>query len=307
MMRVYNEFRYIMDIDDIAVFVAAQAGGSLASAARQLGITAMAASRKLASLEHELGARLMHRTTRAVSLTPEGEDFLPLARTMLDAAEEARGILTPTGRSAQGRLRATAPAAFGRLGIMPLIPSLMREHPELRIELLMSDEVIDLNSAGIDVAIRIAPLRDSELVARPLAVNPRVLCAAPSYLAARAAPQLLSDLTEHECLALSNMQYWPFVDGKQERSVRVDGRFVCSSVEGVRTACVQGLGIALLTVWDIQRELSDGTLVSIGLSDVQPQELSIWALLPTRKYVPQRVRVFLDALERSLTNMQGGA
>ncbi len=290
-----------MNITDIAVFVAANAGGSLASAARQMGMTPMAVSRGLAALERELGVRLMHRTTRSVSLTPEGEEFLPYARTILDASEEARGTLTPASRGATGLLRVTAPAAFGRIGVMPLIPLLLEQNPAMRIELQLSDTIVDIAGSGIDVAIRIAPLRDSELVARALAPNPRVLCATPAYLQRHGAPKVLADLEGHSCVRLSNMAHWPFIVGDQTRAVRVDGRFLCSSIEGVRTACLQGLGLALLTYWDVRGELTDGSLVAIDLNDAQPQQLSIWAVLPTRKYVPMRVRVFLEALEQSLT------
>jgi DNA-binding transcriptional LysR family regulator len=291
-----------MDINDVAVFVAAHSGGSLASAARQLGRTPMAVSRGLAALERELGVRLMHRTTRAVALTPEGEEFLPFARTILDAADEAHGTLRPASRGAAGLLRVTAPAAFGRIGVMPLIPRLLDDNPALRIDLMLSDAIVDIAGSGIDVAIRIAPLRDSALVARALAPNPRVLCATPDYLQRHGVPGVLADLEQHSCLPLSNMAYWPFVVGDQIRSVRIDGRFQCSSIEGVRTACLQGLGLALLTYWDVRAELGNGSLVAIALRDAHPQQLSIWAVLPTRKYVPRRVRVFLEALEHSLAD-----
>lgn len=289
-----------MDLKNIAVFHAAATGGSLAHAARQLDMTPMAVSRRLAALEDDLGVRLLHRTTRAIALTPEGEEFLPYARTMLDAAEEAKGMLQPSAQGAKGILRITAPAAFGRIVIMPLIVGLLEANPELRIDLQLTDSVVDIAGSGIDVAIRIAPLKDSEMVARQIAPNPRVMCAAPMYLEHMGTPTTLEELNRHARIRLANMPLWPFVSGGQPRLVRTEGRFVCNSVEGVRTACVQGMGIAMLTYFDVRAELESGLLVAIQLTDAQPEGLSVWALTPTRRYIPMRVRTFLDALENSL-------
>lgn len=289
-----------MDLKNIAVFHAAATGGSLAHAARQLDMTPMAVSRRLAALEDDLGVRLLHRTTRASSLTPEGEKFLPYARTMLDAAEEAKGSLRPGAHGAKGILRITAPAAFGRIAIMPLVPSLLETNPELQVDLQLTDAVVDIAGSGIDVAIRIAPLKDSELVARQIAPNPRVLCASPDYLGHRGAPGTLEELHRHACIRLANMPQWPLVSGGQVRLVRTEGRFVCNSVEGVRTACVQGLGIAMLTYFDVRAELESGLLLPIELADARPEELSVWAVMAARRHLPMRVRTFLDLLEKSL-------
>jgi DNA-binding transcriptional LysR family regulator len=289
-----------MDIKNVAVFYAAATGGSLAHAARQLDLTAMAVSRRLATLEHDLGVRLLHRTTRAISLTPEGEEFLPYARTMLDASDEALSALQPSATGAKGILRVTAPAAFGRIGVMPIMPALLEANPELRVDLQLTDSMVDLAASGIDVAIRIAPLKESELIAKLVTPNPRVLCASPAYLKRMGVPQKLDDLSGHDRIRLTSMPRWPFVVEGQVRWVRPEGRFFCNSVEGVRTACVQGMGIAMLSYFDLRTELADGSLVVINLSDAQPEELSIWAIMPTRRYLPMRVRVFLESLERSL-------
>lgn len=289
-----------MDLKNIAVFHSAATGGSLAHAARQLDMTPMAVSRRLVALEEELGVRLLHRTTRAISLTPEGEEFLPYARTMLDAAEEAKGALQPSAQGAKGILRITAPAAFGRIVIMPLIPTLLETNPELRVDLQLTDSVVDIAGSGIDVAIRIAPLKDSELVARQIAPNPRVICASPMYIRHMGAPKTLEELNQHTSIRLTNMPQWPLVSGGQVRLVRTAGRFVCNSVEGVRTACVQGMGIAMLTYFDVRAELEEGLLLPIELADAQPEDLSVWAVIATRRYIPTRVRTFLEVLEKSL-------
>lgn len=151
-----------MDTDAIAVLVAAAAAGSLSAAARRLGIPPMVATRRLAALERDLGVRLMHRTTRALSLTPEGQTFLPFAQAMVEGEAAARASLGPGGSGrASGLLRLSAPASLGRKVIAPMIPRLLQAHPELRIDLELTDRLVDLVSSGLDLAVRIAQLRDN--------------------------------------------------------------------------------------------------------------------------------------------------
>jgi DNA-binding transcriptional LysR family regulator len=289
-----------MDMKEVAVLVAIAGAGSLSGAARRLGMTPMSVSRRLAALEQTLGVRLIHRTTRSVSLTAEGEAFLPYAQTMLEAEEAARATVAPDQATAHGVLKITSPAVFGRTVIAPLIPQLLAEHPDLKIDLHLSDHIVDIAGSGIDLAIRIAPLRDSGLIARQLAINPRVLCAAPDYLHTHGSPVHSTDLSRHSCLTLSGVQHWSFMQDGHICALRVDGRLSSSSLEGIRTACLQGLGLAQLTYWDVHEELASGALVALALADLQPQALSVWALLPTRHYVPVRVKVFLDLLAARL-------
>ncbi|MGN2413198.1 LysR family transcriptional regulator [Pseudomonas syringae] len=296
-----------MQISDIEVFVAIASSKSLSEAARRLGLSPMAVSRRLASLENDVGVRLVHRTTRSVSLTPEGEVFLPHAKTMLEASETARSMLKADAGSASGVLRVTAPSVFGQTVIMPLLPVLMLENPALRIDLTLSDSIVDIAGLGIDVAIRIATIRDSALVARSLAPNPRVVCASRDYLARLGKPTVLDDLRHHQCIALHAMPYWPFTRDGEAVTIRAQGSFSANSVEAVRTACKQGLGLAMLTYWDIQQEIREGSLQQIDLEDVIPEQLSITAVLPTRQRVPQRVRLFIDRLEAELQMKHAGA
>lgn len=289
-----------METRDLAVLAAAASAGSLSAAARRLGLTPMAASRRLAALERDCGARLLHRTTRSVALTAEGEALLPYAQAMLEAEEAARAALSPGQLCATGLLRATAPAAFGRKVVVPLMPELLAAQPGLRIDLQLTDAVVDIVGEGFDVAIRIAPLRDSGLIARRLAPNPRLLCASPAYLAARGTPAVLADLADHDCVRLTGVTHWPFRSGATSRNVRIEGRFTSSSIEGVHEACRRGLGLALLSYWDVKDELAAGRLASVALGDAEPQDLSIWALYPTARYAPPKLRVFLAALERGL-------
>ncbi|RMN28255.1 Transcriptional regulator, LysR family [Pseudomonas coronafaciens pv. zizaniae] len=289
-----------MQISDVEVFAAIASGRSLSDAARRLGLSPMAVSRRLAALENDLGVRLVHRTTRSVSLTPEGEVFLPHAKTMLDANETARATLKADAGTASGILRVTAPSVFGQTVIMPMLPALMLENPALSIDLTLSDSIVDIAGLGIDVAIRIATIRDSALVARSLAPNPRVVCASPDYLARRGMPLVLDELRHHQCIALQAMPFWSFTRHGEPVTVRALGSFSANSVEAVRTACRQGMGLAMLTYWDVQQEINEGSLRRVDLEDVIPEQLSVTAVLPTRQRVPHRVRLFIDRLEAEL-------
>lgn len=289
-----------MQIPEVEVFSAIAASGSLSDAARRLGLSPMTVSRRLASLERELGVRLVHRTTRSVSLTSEGEVFLPYANTILEAEESARTMLKANAGTASGVLRVTAPTVFGQAVIMPLIPSLLADNPALEVDLTLSDSIVDIVGMGIDLAIRIATLQDSELVARPLAPNPRVLCASPDYLARHGRPSTLDELKTHQCIALHGMPCWSFVQRGEVVAIRAEGAFSANSVEAVRAASKNGLGLAMLTYWDIRNELSDGSLVQVELDDAVSEQLSITAVLPTRRQIPYRVQAFLERLEVAL-------
>lgn len=289
-----------MQISDVEVFSAIAESGSLSAAARRLGLSPMTVSRRLATLEGELGVRLFHRTTRSVSLTAEGETFLPFATTLLEASEGARVSLKSNAGTASGVLKVTAPSVFGQSVIMPLIPDLLAEHPALRVDLTLSDSIVDIVGLGMDVAIRIATLRDSALIARPLAPNPRVLCASPAYLKHHGIPATMDALSGHRRIALHGMPYWPFMRDGDAVAIRAEGVFSANSVEAVRAASRQGLGVAMLTYWDVRDDLDAGTLRLIELQDVSPEQLYITAILPTRQHVPHRVGVFLERLESVL-------
>jgi len=292
-----------MQTTDIRIFLAVAAAGSLSAAGRNLDVAVMQVSRRIAALESELGVRLFHRTTRSISLTAEGEALLPYARTISDADESALRELRPQAARVSGTLRLTAPSVFGQSIVMPLLPGLLEKHPEMNVDLNLSDQVIDIVGQGLDLAIRVATLGDSELVARIVAPNPWVICAAPRYLSAYGGPTTLklADLDHHQCVLLQPVLRWPLLVDGQLQKRRVHGRVTANSVEAVRTAAIQGFGLTMLAYWDVASELSSGALVQLELQDAEMEELSVWAVTPTRKYVPARVKVFLDTLQEVLT------
>jgi DNA-binding transcriptional LysR family regulator len=183
-----------MNLSDVALFSSIVSAGSLSGAGRQMGMSPMAVSRRLAALEQELGVRLVHRTTRSVALTTDGETFLPLAQAMLDAKDAAVAAFSERHDGLSGVLKVTAPNLIGRSSVVPLAVKLMAGNPRLHVDLTLSDGVIDIVASGIDVAIRVAPLQMSELVAVKLVDNPRILCAAPDYIEVHGAPESLGDL-----------------------------------------------------------------------------------------------------------------
>jgi len=288
---------------DLRIFLSVHTAGSLSAAARQLDLAPMQISRRVAALEQEMGVRLFHRTTRSVSLTTEGEAFLPYARQITDAEDGAHMELRPSAIRVMGVLRMTAPSVFGQSIVLPLISDLLQLYPELRVDLDLSDKVVDIVGSGLDLALRVAPLADSELVARKMAENPRVLCAAPRYLEQYGVPKTCTELHSHHCIVLQSVPRWPLMINGELQRLRMPWHISTSSVDAVRTAALLGMGMAMLTYWDVVQQLKDGSLVQVQLSDATMEDLSVWAVTSTRRFQPARVKVFLDALQTRLAGV----
>jgi DNA-binding transcriptional LysR family regulator len=288
-----------MDTDAVAVMVDAALAGSLAGAARRLCISPMVATRRLAALEQDLGVRLFHRTTRSMSLTPEGEAFLPYAQALVEGELAARANLRATKEGVSGTLRINTSTAFGRKLIAPIVPRLLRSHPSLRIDMVLTDEVVDISGTGMDLAIRFSEPRENSLVARPIGISPRILVAAPSYIEEFGRPRTAADLKLHACLTLSGSTHWPFrVDGR-ERQVPIDVRLTATA-DALHDACLHGAGITLLSHWNVRENLRDGTLVRIDLDGASAGDHTIWVVYPTAKLVLPKVRMFIAELESIL-------
>lgn len=287
-----------MDFLALSVFAEIAEGSSLAKAARTLRIAPMSASRQLSALERDLGVRLVHRNTRSLALTAEGQAFLRHARALLEERTAAYASVRPATEGASGLLRLTTSAAFGRKIVAPMIADFMRTNPAVKVDLLMTDSLVDIVSEGLDLAIRIANLADSSLVARSLGDNPRVLVASPDYLERNGAPASSKDLAEHECLAISGTRHWSFQAPGRSFQAKIDGRFSANSIEGLLQGCIGGLGIANLSVWFVRDELNKGTVRRVELEDSIPAPLNVWAVYPTSRMVPTKVRLFVDALDR---------
>lgn len=285
----------MINLADTLVLVEAVDHGSLAAAGRRLGLSPMAASRRLATLEAELGTRLAHRSTRSFSLTPEGEAFLPHARAMIAQEAEARAAATPAGQGATGILRVTASHALGRKLVLPLLAGFQHANPDLRVELILSDDLIDIVGNGIDLALRTGALRDSTLIGRRIADNPRFLFASPEYLGRHSAPRFLAELAGHDCLAHPGTTHWFFERDRKPVQQKVGGHFSSNSVEALHLACLGGLGIARLSEWNVRDEVKSGRLLPIMLKDADMPREAIWAVYPSLAFTPARVRMFIEA------------
>jgi DNA-binding transcriptional LysR family regulator len=289
-----------MDTQALAVLVQAVSAGSISAASRRLGLAPVVASRRLAALERELGVRLLHRTTRSLALTPEGEDFLPYAREILDREAAALAALAPGESGAAGLLRVTAPASLGREVVAPMLPALLTANPQLRVELHLTERLVDVVGEGFDLAIRIADLRESNLVARRIGTVRRLVCASPAYLARRGHPRTAAELADHDCLTLIGTTHWAFGASAGAERVRVGGRFQCDAIDGLHAACREGLGVAMLAGWSAADDLAAGRLIELPF-DPPPYAPPISALYPSARMVTPKVRLFLAALTAALT------
>jgi DNA-binding transcriptional LysR family regulator len=286
---------------EMAVFAKTVTTSSLSAAARELGVSTAAVSRKLASLEARLGVRLLNRTTRRIALTDEGARYYEACVRILAEIEEAEAQAAARRVEPQGILKVALPATFGHKHIAPLIPEFSKRYPGIHLALSLSDRAINVIDEGFDLAIRIAELQDSSLAARKLAPNPRVVCASPAYLIRHGTPALPADLARHQCLTITEFQMtWDYKDPQgKSGSVRVSGSYACDSWEVLREWAVAGLGIALKSLWDVRRELEDGSLVRLLPEYTFGSDVGIYAVYPHRRFLPAKTRVFIDFLAES--------
>jgi DNA-binding transcriptional LysR family regulator len=287
-------------LDDLALFLKVLDLGSITAAARALDLSPAVASQRLARLEKELGVRLLHRTTRKLHPTPEGQALAEQGRGLVEDLDALVGGLRQSGQQVSGTLRVTTSATFGRLYLSPLLPEFLARHPQLRVSVDLNDRVVDLVTSGFDLAIRIGALDDSTLVARQLAPNRRVLVASPDYLQRRGHPKTPAELASHDCLLLTGAQgrqdEWRMSDGHGgETTVRVQGRIESNFGELLRDAAVAGMGIALHATWHVAEDIRAGRL-QVVLPEYPLATTGVWAVIPQRRLVPPRVRVFVEFL-----------
>ncbi|WP_394537989.1 LysR family transcriptional regulator [Lysobacter enzymogenes] len=290
-------------IADLNLFLRVLDLGSISAAARSLDLSAAVASQRLKRLERELGVRLLHRTTRQLHATAEGLALAERGRALIEELEGLTDDLRRAGSEPSGQLRVTTSAAFGRMYLSPLLPEFQRRYPLVRLSVNLSDENLDLIAAGMDLAIRIGTLDDSNLVARKLAHNRRVLACSPDYLRRHGTPRTPQDLAGHECLLLvgaqGRLEHWRVLDAAgRESVVRVNGRLESNFGEVLRDAAIAGLGIAHFSVWHVHEDLRAGRLVQV-LPRHRLPDTAIHAVMPQRRYVPLRVRAFIDFMAES--------
>lgn len=282
------------DLDDIRAFTEVVDSGSLTRAGARLGMSKSMISRRLARLEAELGATLLARTTRGMSLTEAGADFRPHAERIVAELQSARDALSRQGE-VSGRLRLTAPVSFGGSHLAPLLAELAIRHPRLEISSSYSDRVVDLVGEGLDAAVRLGALSDSSLIARKIAPVRAVMVASPGYLAARGTPRTPAELVGHDAVPHGDLA-WQFRKDGRSYTHRPRGRFTADSGEAERAAVVAGLGIAMMPAFLVGAALERGELVRI-LEDYTIPEAGMYVVRPPpADPVPLKVKALIDLM-----------
>jgi len=284
-------------------FVAVAQTRHFGMAAQRLKCSASQVSREIASLEDRLGLQLFYRTTRHVSLTEVGERFLVTCRRLFDEREEAIAALIDDGEQLRGNLRLTCSVAYGERFVVPIVNRMMSDNLLLNVEVLLTDDVLDLVEQGIDLAIRFGKLRDSRLVATRLASRTRLLCASPAYVAQNGIPQNLEDLARHECLR-GVTDTWTFKRDGHPHLHRPQGRFRCNSGFAALQAALSGLGLCRLPDFYVLTHLERGELVEL-LPEHRPEDEGVWAVYPDRRHLPTKVTLLLEGLHAGLKPRTG--
>ncbi|MPW31762.1 LysR family transcriptional regulator [Agarivorans sp. B2Z047] len=280
----------------IPVFVAVVEHGGFSPAARSLGISKSAVSKRINLLEQQLGVKLLHRTTRKLSLTEAGKHYFEHAVKANNAAKDAQDAVAQLQGEPQGLLRINTPMSFGRLHIAPLIAKFLQRYTKITIDMVMDDKVVDLVAEGFDVAIRAGNLPDSSLIVRKLAPLKSVLCASPEYLKHYGIPQTIEQLAAHNCLQFSysrDVKEWTFMRDGQSQSIDVKGNYRVNNSEALREAMLQGLGIGRLPTFVAGPDIVAGRLIKL-LDQYQMPNQSIYAVFSERQFLPAKVRAFVD-------------
>jgi len=286
-------------IGEMTAFVRAVETGGFSAAARDIGLTPSALSKLVTRLEDRLGARLLHRTTRRLQLTAEGEAFYARARPILTAMDEAEAEVTQAGASPRGLLRLHCGSAFGLHPLAPAIPRFQQLHPEVELDVTISDQPLGAMEEGIDLAIRIGPLDESSMVARRICNLQRVICAAPAYLERHGTPRTPDDLQQHNCLwitSLPALRRWPFDTDDGIRVVNVTGNIAANNAETVLQLAVAGVGITRLTDVIVGDAIRSGELVPILVDWHHVEPVPLFATYPSGRNLSPKVRAMVDFL-----------
>ncbi len=292
---------------DLGFFSVLAGAGSLSAAARELGITTPAVSRHLALMEARVGLSLVNRTTRRMSLTPEGEIYLAHARRILSDIEGMAELLGTSRAAPKGLLRVNATLGFGRSHVAPLISRFVRQHPQVEVPLQPSVNPPPLTDDSFDVCVRFGAPPDTRVIARHIAANRRLLCASPAYLARHGTPKVPNDLTRHHCIGIRQGEeaygLWRLASGRGRNAsveaVKTRGTLTTNDGEIAVNWALDGHGIVMRAEWDVMRLLRTGRLVQV-LPQYQTPDADIYAVYPQRHQMATRVRAFVDFLALSL-------
>jgi DNA-binding transcriptional LysR family regulator len=283
-------------------FVAIVDHGSLTAAADSLGKAGPTVVRSLATLEEELGVRLLRRTTRRMSLTEEGRSYLERCRQILSDVDEAERALSSRQATPRGELRVTAPVLFGQLRVAPLVMRFLREYAEVKVELLLLDRVVNMVEEGIDVGIRIAELEDSSMIATRVGEVRRVVCASPSLLRRSGTPSHPRELADAPCVhfqGLSIAPVWNFVADRKSLSVAIDGPFASNQAAVAVEACAEGLGFGRFLSYQVEALVQQKKL-RVVLDEFEPPPIPIHVVFAHARLMTPRIRAFVDWMKTHL-------
>lgn len=299
---------------DLGFFSALASAGSLSAAARELGVTTPAVSKHLALMETRLGVPLVNRTTRRMSLTPEGELYLENARRILGEIDGMAQLLGVARATPTGLLRVNATLGFGRSHVAPLISRFIRKYPQVEVQLQLSVNPPALTEDSFDVCIRFGAAPDARVIARHIAANRRLLCAAPAYLAKHGVPKVPHDLTRHNCIGIRQGEeaygVWRLSTGRAKNAsttaVKTRGNLTTNDGEIAVNWALEGHGILMRAEWDIERHLRNGRLVQV-LPQYYTPDADIHAVYPQRHQLAARVRAFVDFVALSFNQQAAGS
>lgn len=283
-----------MKIEHLKLFVRIAATHNISQAGQEFGLSPAVSSAHIHRLEEYLGVRLLHRTTRRVSLTEEGHAFLPHAEDVLERVETACASVGVGQQHPQGKLRITGPASFGRMHLLPILDGFLKRYPDIQVDMYLSDTIVDLVEGGFDIAIRDASLEPSALIARKLAPVNRIVCASPDYLARFGTPQSPEDLRAHTCVNLMGFEKWVFDTPNGPLSIKTNNQLRTDNGEAARDAAVNGIGITICSTWCCYQHVQRGDLVQILTDTPLISDTSIWAVYPSSRLLALKVRVFID-------------
>ncbi|SEI45163.1 transcriptional regulator, LysR family [Pseudomonas sp. NFR16] len=278
---------------ELTAFVTVVETGGFSAAARRLGDSQSAISKSVNALEKRLGATLLSRSTRSVTLTDQGRQYYERTRPLLEEIEEADGELASSSGDVRGLVRIAAPSTFGRLHIVPLIPKLLELHPNITLDVRLSDAVRDLIDDGVDLAIRVSPVRDPDSVVKRVATTKLVCVGARHYLRRHGTPAVPTDLAQHNCLIYGDMTEWPFQGPDGSFTVQVQGNLYSNSVETILAGVRAGVGIGMFNRASLVGDLQHPDIVTV-LDEFVSSSRDISLIWPRRRFIPARVRTVTD-------------
>jgi len=284
--------------EGISEFVAVAESNSFTKAAQKLSTSVAQISRRVSALEQRLSIKLLNRTTRKITLTEAGQGYFQDCRILVEGLEQAELAVTQIHSIPKGPLKITAPSTFGEQYIAPLINQFLLQYPQVNIELVLTNQKLDLIDTGVDIAVRLGKLEDSTLIAKRLAYRQLYVCASKQYIEHNGKPLTISDLKNHQCL-VGSIDDWRFNDKGNEKTIRVTGPFKCNSGPALLDAAMKGLGIVQLPDYYVKSELNSGNLIEL-LPELRVGQEGIWALYPENRTLSTKVRLMIDFLSDQL-------